>query len=460
MAAEGDPETLKNNDPVTAVTHLERAARDMNFSSDLVNHAYTLALYRAGQMPQLADAAFRIGSSLVNTHPALAMDYFQRALFAGLDPDRTRAIGEVHERWSSPQSYRSRGPVSRVAHVVSCVTPGAGPTQYLRMLAAGLKSVGVESTIFTGECAAAWFFNAEGISVSQPVEIEAALEIADISGSFLQRSERLAARIRASGIPVVLFHGSLSEQILARTAAFRPGPVQINVNHGVEMDADLFDGFVHLQRSALERTRFPGRPAVWIPPVSDAEERLAACAPLTRQAVGLESAGVVSATFGGVHFASGSGYLRALAELMKRSPRHFHLLIGAGDIKAVRGFLHAQGVLPRVRFLGPMQDALPLLGIVDVYLSSFPVSEENHILEAMAAGKPVVVLKSCSGAELAGGPGVARNEQEYVDIADRLIQTPALRVHHGDELKDRFQREFRPQVLGRRYMDFIQRIVQ
>jgi len=232
------------------------------------------------------------------------------------------------------------------------------------------------------------------------------------------------------------------------------------------MDADLFDGHIHLFQNAMERTRFPSDRAERIPLASDIETRLELAEPITLQGLGLESAGSVSATYGNLDKVSGSGYLRALTEIMKRFPKHFHLFAGAGNVKAIRPFLHSEGVLPRVRFLGHVSDVAPLLPAVDVYLASFPHSGGRSVIEAMGAGKPVVVLSFPpdshynSGAELVGVRElIAPGEADYVEIADRLLRDPALRKKQGEVMLARFQSEFRPERLGERYVGFIDRLI-
>ena len=84
-------QALKNGDFRTAVPLLEKAALETAYSSDIINHAYTLALYHAGEKSRLADVAFDVANALLEHDPASAMDYFQRALIAGLDPEIGRA---------------------------------------------------------------------------------------------------------------------------------------------------------------------------------------------------------------------------------------------------------------------------------------------------------------------------------------------------------------------------------
>jgi len=461
-------EALRNGAFKAAVPLLEKAARETRYTYDVINHAYTLALYRANEKTRLADVSFQIGNSLLENDPASAMDYFQRGIMAGLDSPRLRQIGETFERWAAPRSsVQVSEPVERVGHVVGCLLPEHAPAQFVRILVSSMNRQGVQSTIFTTEWAESWFFNPAGTPQSQPMAIDAETHIASVDGDFVKRAEKIAGAIRASGIQVAFFHSSLAEQITARVAAMRPAPIQIHVNHGSEMAADLFDGFIHSFQSAMDRTQFSSHPAAWIPLASDIESRLQASRPVSRQGLGLERASTVSATFGDLQLVSGSGYLKVLAEILKRFPNHFHLFAGEGNVRAMRGLLHAEGVLPRVRFLGHVADVAQLMGAVDVYLAPFPHSNEHSILEAMGAGKPVVVMHppaapdSSFGAELVGfSELIASAEGNYIQIADRLLRNPAIRQKQGEALRNRFRAEFQVERIGERYVDFLKRLVR
>jgi hypothetical protein len=457
-------EALKNGDFPAAVPLLERAARETGYTSDIINNAYTIALHRIGDKSRLADVAFKVASLLLDQDPPSALDYFQRALFAGLDSQRIRQVGRIFESWRVPGgAHVSAGGTNRVAHVIECMVPGEAPARYMKMLVPGLNLQGIRSTIFTTESAASWFFNPAGVQRSQNVDIDADVRIASVEGDFFERADRIVRDIRGSGINVAFFHGSLADLINARVAALRPAPIQVNVNHDNEMDADMFDGRIHLYQNALMRTRFP-HSAEWIPPASDIEQRLQMAEPVTRQSMDLESATTVSSTVGNLQSIAGGGYLRVLSEIMKRFPNHFHLFAGEGNVRPIRARLHSEGVLPRVRFLGPLSDVVPLLNMIDIYLAPFPHSGGQSILEAMGAAKPVVVHRFPSdstynsGAEFVGVRElIAPGEADYTEIADRLLRTPAFRAAQGKAVLDRFRAEFRPERLGERYKAFIEK---
>ena len=466
MSYEDAFQALTDNDLPRAVLLLEKAARETGYSSDIINHAYTLALYRVGDMQRLADVAFQVGNSLSSHDRASAMDYFQRALIAGLDAGRANQIGQMFEQWAAPAREKSgrlpAGAIKHVAHVIGCLLPNHIPTQYLKMLVSSLGKQGIRSSVFTTEWATSWFFNPAGEAQSQLSEVEADIHIAAVDGDFEERASRVAEALRKSGVTCALFHGGLNQQIMARVASMRPTAVQINVGMDAEMDADLFDGRIHLSENAMRRTRFSG-PAERIPPVTDIEFKLQMSEPVTRQSMGIESASSISATFGALQYSTGREYLGGLVEILQRFPKHFHLFAGAGNVRSIRSLLHGEGVLPRVRFLGQIGDIAPLLDLIDIYLASFPDCDSNSVLDVMGAGKPPVTVRSSADSPqnaaaefVAVSELVATSVAGYIDIADRLLRNPAFRAQQGRSVKDRFRAEFAPEHLGVRYKTFLE----
>ena len=64
MSHEEALRALQEGDFKTAIPLLARAAQESAYSAEELNHAYTLALYRAGERTRLADAAFEEYDSL------------------------------------------------------------------------------------------------------------------------------------------------------------------------------------------------------------------------------------------------------------------------------------------------------------------------------------------------------------------------------------------------------------
>jgi len=329
----------------------------------------------------------------------------------------------------------------RVAHVFASSTPDDGRSQYLKILVASLRNQGIESVVFdTGV-----FDTGSGA-----VQDEA-----------MNRARSIAETIRAANVQVVFFHSGFPRLITAVLAAGRLAPIQVNVNHGSDIAEDLFDGHIHLFRHAMRRTGVSSQLNEWIPMVSDVEARLRTAEPVTKHALGLDPASTVSATFGNLSDVARNGYLRMLSEILNRFPKHIHLFAGPGNVKGIRSFLHSEGILPRVRFLGHLGEVAPLLGVLDVFLASFPRSNSNFVLDAMGAGRPVVALRfpddsDNSAAELVSiNELTPRTEGQYIDVVDSLLRNETLRQTHGRAMLDRFRKEFRPELLGERYKAFL-----
>ena len=75
MSYEDAFEALKNDDLPRAVVLLETAARETRYTSDIINHAYTLALYRAGEKSRLADVAFQVGHAFAARSEPAGISY-------------------------------------------------------------------------------------------------------------------------------------------------------------------------------------------------------------------------------------------------------------------------------------------------------------------------------------------------------------------------------------------------
>ncbi len=462
-------------DYARAVELLEPAVHASGYASDILNHTYTLALHYSGETERLADAAFRVGQRFLTDDPASALDYFQRALYAGLDRDRSRQIGAILEDWSGARSGVSRGgrlhgsPL-RIAHVVGSLLPGP-VSHYVRGLCHSLSDAGIESRVFTTESFSCWFFNPGPYTAASMVEIGAQVSTGSVEGDFLERADRVASEISSAGCDLALYHADLGEQITAHVAALRPVPLQVNVNHDMEMDANLFDGAVHLFKDAFDETQFRDRPSRWIPPVTglDSSGVLSGASAARFRSPGRADLGLfetVSATFGDARTTSDDGFLQVLVEILRRSPGHLHLFVGSGDSRRARSYLHARDVLGQVRFLVQPMGGTEYMRLIDLYLGSFPSADVQSILDAMGAGKPAIVraypdnARSNRGAVCVGlDEMIASTAADFVERACHVIADAEYRDALGQAAHHRFRQEFTTARLGSEYLDFLEQFL-
>jgi predicted O-linked N-acetylglucosamine transferase (SPINDLY family) len=106
------------------------------------------------------------------------------------------------------------------------------------------------------------------------------------------------------------------------------------------------------------------------------------------------------------------------------------------------------------------------MGVVDIYLASFPHPGDEALLDAMGAGKPIVALRYPPGSPYHSSAGIlgvpeliASREVDYVEIAMQLIRDRDARERAAAAVKARFEKEFHPSSLGPRYMRFIEDVI-
>jgi glycosyltransferase involved in cell wall biosynthesis len=139
-----------------------------------------------------------------------------------------------------------------------------------------------------------------------------------------------------------------------------------------------------------------------------------------------------------------------MAELLARHrPEVRFLVIGEGPERPqLERMVRERGLTGRVTFTGVRRDIPELLSLMDVFvLSSHSEAHPLTILEAMAAGKPVVATDVGGNAEsvVDGETGfiVPPNDpQALLEPVKRLIGDPALAARMGARGRERVTREF------------------
>ena len=144
-----------------------------------------------------------------------------------------------------------------------------------------------------------------------------------------------------------------------------------------------------------------------------------------KRALGLAPGRPVIGTVGRLEWRKGHDVLLAAAErLRSRRPAPQHLIVGDGPTAdALRRQAAALGVAADVRFAGTLYDVRPALAAMDVF--ALPSREEgmsNALLEAMAAGRPIVATDVGGNVEVLDGGrlGVLVPSDDAIALADAL----------------------------------------
>lgn len=135
-------------------------------------------------------------------------------------------------------------------------------------------------------------------------------------------------------------------------------------------------------------------------------------------------------------------FLRAAARVASRYLLAEFVLVGDGPFRVECEELADQlGVAPRTRFLGDRQDIPSVLASIDVVVSpSRSESLSNSILEAMAAGRPVVAARVGGNPELVrdGETGLLVAPEDEVALAtalETLLASPHLVREWGENAR-------------------------
>lgn len=159
-------------------------------------------------------------------------------------------------------------------------------------------------------------------------------------------------------------------------------------------------------------------------------------------------------------------FLQAVADILLAHPQAGFLWTGRSEHPGIAGFFQAAGVGPRCHFVGWVDTKL-YAAALDVFLETFPVGSGVTSYQAFAAGVPLLsylhpqtifgthywhslAAPDASGAVPAqprlSAPDkhsilCARDTEEYVALAGRLISDPAWRAQIGARGRAFFQEE-------------------
>jgi glycosyltransferase involved in cell wall biosynthesis len=139
--------------------------------------------------------------------------------------------------------------------------------------------------------------------------------------------------------------------------------------------------------------------------------------------VPLERVGPVLVTVANLRPEKGQGDALAAARMMKASGLEFQwILVGGGDYAASLQRQAAEYGLPII-LAGSVADPRPYLAAADIYVHpSWSEGMSNAVLEAMAAGLPVVATDVGGTAEALAGAGVLVHPRDPASLANSLIR--------------------------------------
>lgn len=322
-----------------------------------------------------------------------------------------------------------------------------------------------------------------------PLGEELAREIPTCSGLLrgkydlrvLRRLTRVLRQRRSDALVTV---GAGDKMFWGRLAAWRAGlPVVVSALHSTgwpdaigrlnRLLTPLTDAFVAVAephgRYLVERERFPAAKVRVIPNGVDLA-RFANCDArrATRQRLGVSQdaplAGIVAALRPEKNHEQ---FLRAAAQVWRRLPQARFLVVGDGPQRPkLDALVDELGLRQCVLMLGSRADVPELLSALDLFvLTSRMEANPVSILEAMAAGKPVVAPSVGSIAESVehGQSGFLTEPGSADDTARRMIEfltQPEFAQAAGRAGQRRVQQRWSLEAMVRGYEDLLAEIYQ
>ncbi len=273
---------------------------------------------------------------------------------------------------------------------------------------------------------------------------------ADIVHSFLYHAN-MVARLAAvgAGVAAVVCSARVAERS-------RPGRRRLEclTHRLVDAEVCVSNGV----RDFLASGGFPRRKLIVIPNGVDAA-RFAGRDLAFKARLGIKPEAPLVATIGRLHEQKGMDhFVRAAASVRHSRPDCHFLIVGAGplegQLRAAAKGLHLEGALT---FLGHCDDVPAVLRATDAFvLASLWEGMPNVVLEAMAAGAPVVATRVEGTVDLIehGETGLLvmpRDVPGLVSAIQRVLDEPGLAERLGRAAQERVRTQFPLDAMVRRH---------
>jgi glycosyltransferase involved in cell wall biosynthesis len=175
--------------------------------------------------------------------------------------------------------------------------------------------------------------------------------------------------------------------------------------------------------------------------------------------------------FGRINFKKGFEILVPAFARLARERRDVHLMIAGPDSngfqRQVREWVSREGVPDRVTFTGMIEGSEKALALAGTTMFVLPSYGENFgiaVVEAMAAGLPVIISKRvniwreivAAGAGLATEPDV----DEFTAAIRRVLDAPDAASRMGEAGRDLYQRSFTWESAGAKLMELYAKVIR
>jgi hypothetical protein len=390
-------------------------------------------------------------------------------------------LGEVLQGIKAAKNRKKRSTQKplRIAHLVSQIIDyGHAPTKSLKTLIENVDQERFHTSIFSTEvhrfCAAEYPYHP---FYSPPSQDRAPGFLAECQQSgirvdlqsgtkgYLETTEYLKNELEKAEIDIALFHGN--DMLFVLLAKCCDIPVKAFLDYG---SLSYYPGF-NLLFVSTEQTKkeysdackeFDGEIAV-VPMVVDVKaswERR----PYSKSHFGVdEDAKIMTTVSNHLDDRVSEEMCWAISEILRRCPQSYYMPIGNVKNKMrFFSFFKKRGVANRVRLLGLHPAPSHLSRSMDLYLNEFPFGGGFSLLDAMAAGCPVVTMYDEKGPIQGRVGGIyfskeraiqSCSTEEYVEQAVALLEDPKLHSEWSAFALKRYKEQVNPKEYVRTIED-------
>lgn len=288
--------------------------------------------------------------------------------------------------------------------------------------------------------------------------------------SYELTSKGIASILHHHQVDVAVYHGP--DVINAVCTQMSDVPLQVFLEHGTVPQYPGFDQAILSTGEALDIYRDHlknlGTQGYSLPFAVDVRMRWEKLPP-TRESLGLPPNAFVMTTISN-HLSArlGMEMCLAIAEILKRCPEAYYAPMGMvfpKDKEYFNDIFSKYGVNERVIFLGNQTNTGQCARVMQLYLNEFPFGSCLGMLDAMAAGCPVVTMYDLNGPQQAryGGSyfGIDRavttgSKEDYVELACRLIKDKDL----YNEWSEHAQKQYAKHVDTEKYVAGFESIIE
>lgn len=256
--------------------------------------------------------------------------------------------------------------------------------------------------------------------------------LADEKLSFQETINLVCHILYSANVDVAVFHGPdvINDGVCQQTDV----PLKVLFEHGSQAKYPGYDVAFLSSHDALEiyKQHYEGlgTKAIALPFAYDAKKDWLE-KPFRKQDFNLPDNSFLLTTISN-HLDSrlGEEMCLAISEILQRCPNAWYTPIGCCD-DTLKTRFSKYNVCDRVRFLGAQSDPSQCARMMRLYLNEFPFGSGLGIIDAMAAGCPVVSMYDPSGPQQGRYGGIyygidraitSLDRRGYVDLACRLIE--------------------------------------